>query len=259
MKIIPDNFIDFLYWIKERTETYWSQDPKTTDKDFVCSNWIYGAKWIGLTDTEIKQVEERYGIRFTPEHKAFLKILHTIDRKEKVYPDPDIEEGVFEEKPFFFNWLHDDGEISRAFKWPFEQILADIMRKPPRRAYWTSKWGPLPQKESDKEAFFIQWFKNAPKLMPVRGHCFQVCDLSYIDRPILSIWGSDIIIYGMNFREYLLASLSNDLDVYRYTYDEEDETFYPEFKPEFDEYFNVDTRSRKRIENIPYWRDIVEL
>ena len=195
---------------------------------------------------------------FTPENKAFLKILHTIDRKEKVYADPDLEEGEFEQRPFFFNWLRDDDEINKAFKWPFEQILADIMRQPSKLGYWSSKWGPLPKKESEKEVFFTNWYNHAPKLMPVKGHRFQVCDLSYIDRPILSIWGADIVIYGMNFREYLLTELCDHLDVYCFTYDEEDKTFYPEFKPEFDEYFMVDKKLRKRIENIPFWREIVE-
>lgn len=78
MTQIPENLIDFLYWVKERTERFWSLDPKTTSNDFVCEDWIYGAKWIGLSEPEIDAIEAKYSIKFTAEHRAFLKILHTI-------------------------------------------------------------------------------------------------------------------------------------------------------------------------------------
>ncbi|WP_146154351.1 hypothetical protein [Chitinophaga ginsengisoli] len=47
---IPENYTDFLYWLKNQTENYWSQDPKTTTNEDKCPQWAYGAKWIGMSD-----------------------------------------------------------------------------------------------------------------------------------------------------------------------------------------------------------------
>lgn len=30
MNIIPENFVEFLYWLKKETETLWQQDPETS-------------------------------------------------------------------------------------------------------------------------------------------------------------------------------------------------------------------------------------
>ncbi|HWK06842.1 MAG TPA: hypothetical protein VNS58_24580 [Puia sp.] len=48
-----------------------------------------------------------------PEHRDFLKILHTIDRKEEVErsPYPEGDKPTIEKTPFFYNWLEDEAEI----------------------------------------------------------------------------------------------------------------------------------------------------
>jgi len=33
---IPEDYTEFLYWIKERTEMFWSKNPETSEDDFVC-------------------------------------------------------------------------------------------------------------------------------------------------------------------------------------------------------------------------------
>ncbi|AXY72465.1 hypothetical protein D3H65_00060 [Paraflavitalea soli] len=122
---IPEDFSAFLYWLKEKTEDFWSKDPKTSTGNFKCEEWIYGAKWIGLTDDEIDAVEAKYAVRFMPEHRAFLRILHTIDRKEKI-EHADEDGVVIEERPFFYNWLQDDKEIKEYLDWPFRTIFEDV-------------------------------------------------------------------------------------------------------------------------------------
>lgn len=74
---IPVNFIDFLYWISERTENVWSVD----DESF-CPKGFYGAKWQPLSEEQIDSIELKYAIKFTSEHREFLKILHAIDKKK---------------------------------------------------------------------------------------------------------------------------------------------------------------------------------
>ena len=66
---------------------------------------MVGAKWIGLDESKIESIEEKYGITFTPEHKAFLKILHTIDRKRPVEYYNENDELFIKNEPYFYNWL----------------------------------------------------------------------------------------------------------------------------------------------------------
>jgi len=68
---------------------------------------------VPLKEEEIDAVEEKYGVRFMPEHRDFLKILHTIDRKEEVErsPYPEGDKPTIEKTPFFYNWLEDEAEI----------------------------------------------------------------------------------------------------------------------------------------------------
>lgn len=84
MNPIPTNYTEFLYWLKDHTENYWSQDPKTSTNEDKCPHWAYEAKWIGMTNEQIDQVQHKYLITFTPEHREFLKIMHTIDRNEEL-------------------------------------------------------------------------------------------------------------------------------------------------------------------------------
>lgn len=65
---IPADFTDFLHWFKERTENYWGIDPQTSSEDIKCEEWIYGARWIGLTDEQIDSVENKYAVKFTTDH-----------------------------------------------------------------------------------------------------------------------------------------------------------------------------------------------
>jgi hypothetical protein len=59
MVIIPEDITEFLYWVKERTEAYWSTVPITTAENEKC---FHGAKWIGVEEGRIDEIEKRYGV-----------------------------------------------------------------------------------------------------------------------------------------------------------------------------------------------------
>lgn len=140
MNQIPDNLTDFLYWVKEQTELFWSIDPKTSKNEFVCDDWIFGAKWVGLSEKQIDDTKIKYSISFTPEHREFLKILHTIDRKEIIEYTDTFDEGaetLTKEKPFFYNWLTDDLDLKERFNWPFDTIYQDVIGS---NSVWLKSW-----------------------------------------------------------------------------------------------------------------------
>ena len=261
MKVnIPEDYIDFLWWVKETTESFWSENPQTSNADFVCSEWVLGAKWIGMEESEIKNIEKKFNIKFTNSHKQFLKILHTIDKKEiREYTESFDEDAEvkFEEIPFFYNWKKDIEEINYRLEWPYRTIFEDVIGQ---NKVWLKSWGKIrPKSNLKKGEIFKNWFKNVPKLIPITGHRFVVSENLKKDNPVLSVYGSDIIVYGWNMRHYLLNELKEHLNLFEFVYDNEDEQYYSEVKKELQdihnyEYGKAKTKTIPVIEEmIMYW------
>lgn len=252
---IPEDLTEFLYWVKERTESFWSKNPQTTQENFRCEDWIYGAKWQGLNDAEIDEIEKKYQIKFTPDHRAFLRILHTIDRKERIEYEADDEnaEPEIREFPFFYNWKTDNEEIKYHFDWPRRTILQDILGQ---NQVWLKSWGKRPKNEAEKEAVFIDWLTKAPKLLPLTGHRFMVSEPLIKGNPVLSVWGSDIIVIGWNLRHYLLNELEKDLGLWEYVFDEEFKDWDIQSKKEAQEIYNLEYELSK-TKTIPFWEEMI--
>ncbi|HEY0612451.1 MAG TPA: hypothetical protein VGD35_22405 [Chitinophaga sp.] len=251
MELIPSNYTDFLYWLKNQTETYWSQDPKTSLSEDKCPLWIYGAKWIGMTDEQIDEVQEKYSIAFTPEHREFLRILHTIDRKERVYEEYDSEEGEYYEQSFFRNWLEDDEDIKSRLNFVYNSMSEDVIRG----SIWLNSWGKQPDTKEERRKIFDELYAKAPKLVPVTAHRFQVADMSLEKRPVLSILGADVVFYGSDFRYYLLDELSEHLNIYHREYDEEDGVWHWHVNEEYKGCFEC--YDKTKIPDIPFWKSFV--
>lgn len=236
---IPTNTLEFFKWIKERSEHYWSKEYQDSiaskDEIYKCEKWIIGAKWTGLTESQIEEVEKKYQVTFTDEHKAFLQILHSIDRKE-------VNEHL-EEDPFFYNWIRDEEEIRYRMNWAFEQILFDILN--PRCNFWLKSWGEKPESKQEKEHIFKEQFAKSPQLLPITSHRFAVNEYQNKQNSILSIWGSDTIIYGQNFRNYLLSEIGVHLNLSRKERIEKDKIIAKAIK-------------NKEYKNIPFWGEVLD-
>ena len=228
---IPNNLTDCLYWIKERTERYWSLIEDEDDAHY----WAKDAKWEGLTDEEIDQLEIKYGIEFSNDHRLFLKILHHINRKEVMYRDDEVEGEIVKcEYYFFFNWKKDEEEIRFRMNWPADTIFSDVKGQ---NQVWLKSWGKIhPKSNERKKEIFDAWFAQLPPLIPINGHRFVVGGPLASVSPVLSVYGSDIIVYGWNIAHYLINELGPHLNLGVHTFDEEDNYWYFEDLPEVLEY-----------------------
>lgn len=254
---IPENYTEFLYWVKERTEKFWSKNPETCKDDFVCEKWAHGAKWIPLNDSQINSIENKYDIKFSSEHRDFLRILHSIDRKETIEYKETFEEDAeikLSHVPFFYNWLNDTEEIQDRFNWPYRTIFEDIIG--PNKV-WLKSWGNTrPKSDNDKERIFSRWLKQTPKLLPITSHRFVVHNENQEENPVLSIYGSDIVVYGWNMRHYLLNELQEHLNLFELVYDQEDDEWYSEQKKEFQDLNNLEYKKAKD-KVIPVWEEMI--
>jgi hypothetical protein len=250
MELIPASYTDFLHWFKNQTENYWSHSPGTSLNEDNCPIWIHDAKWIGMTDEQIDLTEQRYAITFTPEHREFLRILHTIDRKQKVFEQDGSEEGLYTETSFLRNWLEDD-DIGRRLNDVHNEISNDIKTG----KMWPNSWGQCPETVEERMKIFSKLYATAPKLIPIAGHKYQVVDVPGEKKPVLSILGTDIVYYGSDFRYYLLNEMRDHLNVYHREYDEEDKVWYWAVNNEDKNLFeHID---KNKGADIPFWKDFI--
>jgi hypothetical protein len=252
---IPSDFTEFLYWFKEVTETHWAANPIAILEE-ASDGWLHNAKWIGLTEDQIDSVENKYAVKFTPEHRAFLRVLHTTGRKEKIQANKVVdgkEVTVIEEHSYFYNWLTDDALIEAYLEWPFQTILRDVLGE---KKVWLNSWGKKPDSEKEKKAVFAKWYEDAPLLLPLRAHTFLVSDITLEKRPALSVWGADVIIAGWSLQAYLISEFSVALGLTEMVFDDEDKVYYVDFKegvlPTYSEYFQF-----KLSHSIPSWEEMI--
>lgn len=201
---IPANLTAFLYWLKDQTETFWRQNPRVEPTNGCYQEWPAGVHWVGMTEAEIEQVEARYAVRFTPDHREFLRVLHTLNQPT-TYVEEASESGLEDrtERLLFPNWLTDESEIRIRLAQPHEDL----------HKHWLPEWGPKPASEEERAAGFAQQFSQAPALLPLQGHRYMVSEPLQPGNPVLSMMGTDIIVYGWNLRSYLLQELREYLAV----------------------------------------------
>ncbi len=249
--VIPEDYIEFLYWLKEKTEAMWSQGATERGEP----HWTDDAKWIGMTDDDIDGVEKKYGIRFVWEHRQFLKILHTIDRYETyAYKETfDEEEEVkIETCPFYYNWLSDDEYLKRMLEWPYREILKDVLKG----SLWLESWGEKAASEEEKTRIFDDWFRKTPKLLPLTSHRFLVSDETLADRPVLSVWGSDTIVYAWSLKHFLLNDFSDALGLMDYLYDDGGNLRSVEYGDELGE-INEQEYELAKNKELPFFKEMI--
>jgi len=248
MTIIPNELEDFLFWVKERTELMWSQNSGLPLNEEI--NWAIGAKWKGLNDQEISEIEKEFDLKFTDDHKLFLKILHSIDKKESIkkYQET-INIPIEEQIPFFYNWKRDKEEIKNYLDWPYNTILDDVLSE---NDVWLKSWGRKPQSLSEREMIFKNWHEQAPKLIPIRGHRFMVSEPFTAGNPVLSVYGADTIVYGSNLRYYLIHELEFHLGLREPEDDDKDCYWKPTIELE-----NIREEDYSIPIDIPYWQELI--
>ncbi|WP_212001596.1 hypothetical protein [Chitinophaga sp. HK235] len=245
----PADLIDFLVWVKTTTESAWSNVPPESA--------IHGAKWLGLSDQEIDGLEQKYDIKFGYEHRAFLKVLHTIDKN---YDEPEYDKDDEEDSPmaawgtpsFFYNWLTDTNWIENKLEWRYETILFDVLNT----GFWLKSWGQRPDTREEKTRIFSAWYHNAPRLLPVKAHTFLMDDAGHGLKPLLSVYGTDTIVIAWSLRHYLMRTFAKELELEEMVFDEEGQYYYDRIVsgiPELDDWETI----RLDDADIPYWKGII--
>lgn len=206
---IPPTFgPDFLAWLKDRTERAWAQVTERSLSDYQAAgvggtSWRRGTLWTGgLSEAEITAAERRHRLTFPADYRIFLRTLHATTpwRTGARFADDRSMRPV--ERPAFFDWRHDDDAIRAALAWPLEGLLFDVENN----VVWPEAWGPRPTTPLERKARLEELVAQAPRLVPVVGHRYIVPVKPHV---VLSVYQSDIIVYGSDLRSFLLAEFAS--------------------------------------------------
>lgn len=238
-------FDEFLNWFRHRTEAAWQNHEPRHFYVYLQSgvggtDWRPNTLWIGgFSESEIKDFERRWNIKFPPDYRQFLSVLGA-PNKDMVglaWSQEREREGMAQiSKPSFYNWKSDEVALKNAFEWPLDGLLFDI-----EHDLWLSEWGPRPNAMKDRKKLISNLVAEAPPLIPIIGHRYLVGYPIEAGNMVLSVYQSDIIVYGTDFRRFLIAEVRSLLGI-----DEIQATHYSNK--------NYD---KEKISSIPFWGNIM--
>ncbi len=168
----------FLYSFKSQTEERWSKtkfNPKIYGFQF-----LRGTKWNpGLTDTQIAEYERVLGTRFPDDFRRFLRVMNGTDLPTvNIYGysgEPHRTSiGVYS-YPRDLEIVKSRLDDIRGIRNEIAQVLS--------------------------EQSFVLEIETG--LVPIYVHRYIVCTSDPTQSTVLSIYGTDAIIYGETLREYL--------------------------------------------------------
>lgn len=144
----------------------------------------------GLSDAELRRIEERFGFEFADDHRAFLTAGLPVREP--------LEEGATWDNPWP-DWRHGDPATLRDhLDWPVEGIVRAV-----QHGYWHPGWGQEPARSDDAVREAKSILARVPRLVPVYAHRFLPAGRGSHGHPVLSIWGTDIIYYGADLADYI--------------------------------------------------------
>ncbi|GCE30628.1 hypothetical protein KDA_61120 [Dictyobacter alpinus] len=191
--------------IREQTETTWRDSKPLTFDEFLAQDkasyiWQQGTKWLGLSDVELNALEKQWSLQFPPDYRLFLKILHCMDKPVIIAKyDANIKKIIPSDAILFQNWLTDTENIQTVYQQLREDLIYDVLNN----NLWKSGWGRKPVTRYGQGQQIEKLIAEAPKLIPIYGHCFLLAEPNVAGNPILVLHQSKMLIYSPDFYAFL--------------------------------------------------------
>ena len=140
----------------------------------------------GLSPDELGHTERLYGFLFPPDLREFLLLALPVSDDFPNWRTGQIKYGL------------STRSIDELLDWPARGMCFDIEND----AFWMRDWGAKP--DDLQEAFEVarRMVKLAPPLIPVFSHRFLPGEPSTEGNPVLSVYQTDNIYYGMDLACY---------------------------------------------------------
>ena len=137
----------------------------------------------GLTDDEIRTIERRYNINFPKSLIEFYTIALPVSK-------------------WFVNWRNTTEENIKDIKWRLAEPFNGIFWAMEKDEFWVDGWE-RPNSFEEMKKKFIEEMKDEPTPIPFYSHRYVLSQEGIDDPAVLSMYDSDIIVYGNNLEEYL--------------------------------------------------------
>ena len=93
----------------------------------------------------------------------------------------------------------DPKQLRDRLDWPTEGVLFDVQHN----AFWHDSWGHRPADVERALEVARQRLSAVPALVPVYGHRYLPAGRGDSGHPVLSVWQTDIIYYGLDLADYI--------------------------------------------------------
>lgn len=202
---------EFLNWFRQETEAAWAEYRPRTFDQYVAGrvgghDWQAGTQWTcDLAERDIDEIERRWGLAFPADYRLFLRVLHATDRPRIGALYGGSNELVPAGGPGVYHWLRDESAIGAALEDVVQGLVFDVENN----VLWPGEWGPRSANADDRERVVRARVAAAPKLAPIFAHRALVIEPRTSGNPVLSIYQSDIIVYGGDLRAYLLTEFAS--------------------------------------------------
>lgn len=150
----------------------------------------------GLTETELSNAEECYGIVFPKALREFYAVGLPVST-DPPNPPPTLRWDWF---PLWNDFSEESTAIIRdQMEWPLTGLLYDV-----KNGYWMKAWGERPEAMEDRLAVCREVYaKRSPKLIPVYVRSYVPQMDGAEDPPVLSVYGLDTLYVGKTFADYM--------------------------------------------------------
>jgi hypothetical protein len=141
----------------------------------------------GLRDAEFAHTESLYNFSFPLDLRDFLSCGLPVSGEFPNWRTGNVRRG---QKVI---------SIAKLMDWPAEGICFDIEKN----NFWMPDWDVKPSDLQEAFRLARRMVKQAPVLIPVHGHRFLPAEPAVSGNPVLSVWQTDIIFYGLDLVSYL--------------------------------------------------------
>ncbi len=140
----------------------------------------------GLTDEEFARIELEFGFEFADDHRAFLGAGLPLNAPAQRRRWPEWRSG-------------DPDALREQLMWPVEGVLFDVAHN----EVWHHSWGERPADPDAALEMARLHLARVPRMVPVYGHRYLPAGRGTFGHPVLSMWQTDIIYYGMDLIDYV--------------------------------------------------------
>jgi hypothetical protein len=148
-----------------------------------------------LTDDEFGRIEREFGFEFADDHRMFLAAGLPVS-----VPSVDPPGVISTWREPWPDWRDGDREALRdRLDRPVQGVLFDVEHN----GFWHESWGSRPDLRSEALVRAQAALADVPRLVPVYGHRFLPSGRGSFGQPVLSVWQTDIIYYGLDLADWV--------------------------------------------------------